>query len=575
MSWNPERELDILARAYKLATLEIVNQIERMTASGRSTTHVRVALREAQGILHELDDFADAWVEANIPAAYRQGWDEAFKSTLHVVPEGFGGEIKYSNFAKINREAVEVVAYSLQDSLRGATQMVGRQANDVFRHVGLMATQQRLITGESIVKTTGRMREEFVSQGITAFQDKLGRMWNLDSYCEMVARTTTREATTLGSINRLTAGGYDLVQISEHHPTCEKCAPLQGKVFSLRGETSGYPRYQDYIPVHPRCIHVLWSYQAKFDPDPEKTKAFSNTSLTKDPRSEAQKKAYKATQDKKRQERDLRNQYKRYVARLGDDAGRIQDFAKAKKASGEKWENLQSHYRKEGAGGRAEIQKFQGGFISTPEGDRIDLNPAPAKQLKSKDFIEESLKRAEQTGADFSGVRVINVEATEKNAPGTNAFIMVTDPEDRIFLLSSDIKDQAVQAKSGLSQIYQQHNLTNKLSSLDRLDELEEFTKKSLLHELGHIKTKHVTGNYLSYEYDDWKNIGLEEYLIQAATISQQPLNARQLGEWIAEDYRLSYDPDSLYPHAYAYMHDLLNPTAAESRRKLLRSVLK
>ena len=575
MSWNPERELDILARAYKLATLEIVKNIEQMTRAGNSTHHARASLNEVTGILLQVDEFSDEWIERNIPAAYRQGWDDTFKSTLYAIPEGFGGEIKYSSFAQINRQAVEVVAYNLRDSLHGAAQLVGRQAADIFRHVGLMATQQRLISGEAIAKTSAKMKEEFVSQGITAFKDKLGRSWNLDSYCEMVARTTTREATTLGTINRITAGGYDLVQISEHHPTCEACAPLGGKVFSLRGETQGYPRYDNYIPVHPNCRHILMTYQAKFDPDSEKTRKFSNTSLKKDPRGEAEKKAYKATQDKKRKERELREQYKRHVARLGDDAGTIQDFGKTKNAGGEKWEKLQSQYRKEGAVIRAEIQSFKGDFISTPEGVKIELTPAPAGQLKSKQFVEDSLKRAKQTGADFSDARIINVEAVEKNGPGTNAFIMVTDPEDRIFLLSSDIKDQASQAKNGLRQIYQQNNLTNKISSLDRLDELEEFTKKSLLHELGHIKTKHITGNYLAYDYDDWKNVGLEDYLIQAASINQQPMDARLLGEWIAEDYRLSYDPDSLYPHAYAYMHDLLNPTAAENRRKLLRSVLK
>ena len=578
MSWNFDHQLRILSSAYRSGTLELVSLIEHMTRAGNSTRHARAALNEVQGILKELDGFADEWIGQNIPAAYRQGWDDSFNSTLQATPAGFGSEIKYSSFAQINRQAVEVVAYNLQDTLRGATRMVGRQANDVFRHVGLMATQQRLITGEAIAKTTGQMRERFVSQGITAFEDKLGRMWNLDSYCTMVARTTTREATTLGSINRITAGGYDLVQISEHHPTCEKCSGLAGKVFSLSGNTPGYPRYQDYIPVHGNCLHVLWSYQAKFDPDPEKTKAFSNTSLTEDPRSDAEKRAYKATQDKKRQERDLREQYKRYVARLGkDEVGTIQSFARSKKADSDRWGQMQEDYRdaREGAVARAEIQNYSKDFILMPNGGRIELTPAPASQLKSKQFIEDSLKQAESTGADFSGVRVINVEATEKSAPGINAFIMVTDPEDRIFLLASDIKDQASQAKNGLGQIYQQHNLTNKISSLDRLDELEEFTKKSLLHELGHIKTKHITGNYLKYDYDDWKNVGLEDYLIQAATINQQPMDARLLGEWIAEDYRLSYDPDSAYPHTHAYEHDLLNPAVAESRRILLRRVLK
>lgn len=349
MTWDIERHLEILASVYRSSALDLVVQIEQITRAGNSTNHARAALNEVQGILHELDEFADEWIEQNVPRAYRQGWDDTFENPLINIPAGFAKELLYSNFAKINQQAVEVVAYNLQDMLRGATQMVGRQANDVFRHVGLMATQQRLITGEAVAKTTAQMKEKFVFQGITAFQDKLGRMWNLDSYCELVARTTTREATTLGTINRLTAGGYDLVQISEHHPTCDLCAPLQGKVFSLRGDTPGYPRYHDYIPVHPNCRHVLWSYLPKFDPDPEKAKAFSNTSLTEDPRSEAEKKAYKAMQDKKRQKRDLRDQYKRYVARLGDDAGRIQDFAKAKKAGGDKWKKLQKEYRAAGA----------------------------------------------------------------------------------------------------------------------------------------------------------------------------------------------------------------------------------
>ena len=349
MAWNIERQLGILSSAYRSGALELVARLEYMTRAGNSTRHARAALNEVQDILRELDEFADEWIETNIPRAYRQGWDDTFENPLINIPTGFAKELLYSNFAGINRQAVEVVAYNLQDMLRGATQLVGRQANDVFRHVGLMATQQRLITGEAIAKTTAQMKEKFVSQGVTAFQDKLGRTWSLDSYCEMVARTTTREATTLGTINRLAAGGYDLVQISEHEPTCELCAPLAGKVFSLSGDTPGYPRYDNYIPVHPSCLHILWSYQAKFDSDPEKTKAFSNTSLTEDPRSEAEKKAYKAMQNKKRKERDLREQYKRYVARLGEEeVGSIQNFARSKKIDSDRWYQMQQDYRDAG-----------------------------------------------------------------------------------------------------------------------------------------------------------------------------------------------------------------------------------
>lgn len=349
MDPKTEKQLAILANVYRQAALEIVSDVSRMVQEGTSTRHKKAALKSIEEILKEVDEFSDTWIEQNIPRAYRQGWDGAFQNQFYSTPEGFGAEINYRDFAKINREAVEVVAYNLQDDLQSATEKVGRQVRGIFREVGLEETQRRLISGEALAETRAAMKEKFVSQGVTAFKDKLGRNWSLDSYCEMVARTTTREATTAGTINRLRSGGYDLVQISEHQPTCELCIGLGGKVFSLSGDDSRYPRYQGYIPKHPRCLHVLWSYQEQFDPNPEATRRKSNTSLTEDTRTEAEKRAYKATQDVKRKQRDLREQYKRYMARLGEkEVGRIQDFARSKKAGSERWEELQDLYRAAG-----------------------------------------------------------------------------------------------------------------------------------------------------------------------------------------------------------------------------------
>lgn len=352
MSWNPEREMDILAQAYRSGTLEILKRVETMAASGRSTQHARAALAEVTSILRELDEFADEWIEQNIPLAYRQGWEQAFQTGEYRVPDHLGDRLPYSAFAKVHRQAVEIVAYSLRDSLHGATKTVGRQAQDVYRRIGLERTQLRLLTGESLAETTAAMKEQFLKQGVTAFQDRVGRTWSLDSYCEMVARTTTREATVNGTVNRAAAGGYDLVIVSEHHPTCGRCAPLGGKVFNLTGNTLGYPRWEGYVPVHPNCRHTVSVYQPQFDSEAEWRKEHSNTSLARDPRSEAEKRTYDATQEKKRQQRDLREQYRRYRARLGDQAGTIQNFARAKKADGQKWANLQTQYR---AAGREEL----------------------------------------------------------------------------------------------------------------------------------------------------------------------------------------------------------------------------
>lgn len=341
-------DLEMLKETYQRATLDILVKTREMVNAGRSTAHAQAALREINSILIELNGFSDDWIAQTIPAAYREGWDEAFK--LYADVKGIGGEVTYASFAKINKQAVEVVAYNLRDGLQGAHQMVGRQAMDAFRRTGLEMTQSRLIQGESYRQSAARMKEKLIQQGIHAFKDSANKTWTLDSYCTMVARTTTREAVTFGTMNRAMAGGHDLIMISEHHPTCELCAPLQGKVFSLTGQTPGYPVYdQNLIPRHVNCRHNIRVYIPKFDTEAESRKAFSNTSLTVDPRTAAEKNTYKQFQDANRQRRDLREQYSRYVARLGkEETGSIQNFALSKQRDTERYRELKSLYREVG-----------------------------------------------------------------------------------------------------------------------------------------------------------------------------------------------------------------------------------
>ncbi len=576
MAWNPEREVEILASAYRSGTLEILKRIERLTAAERSSHHARAALTEVTQILRELDEFADEWIEQNIPVAYRTGWEEALDTTVYAGRQAVGARVSYADFARIHREAVEVLAYSLRDNLRSATQKVGRQATDIYRRVGLEATQRRLLTGETISETTSVTKERFLKQGVVAFEDRTGRVWSLDSYCRMVARTTTREAVSVGTMNRAAAGGYDLLIVSEHHPTCEKCAPLAGKVFSISGDTSGYPKWEGYVPVHPNCRHVISVYQPKFDSDAERRKEHSNTSLTQDPRSETEKRAYKAAQDDNRRKRDLRDQYRRYRARLGEKAGTIQNFARAKKADGHKWTDLQAEYRKQGASAKVQIERFQGDFIILDGTGRIELERVPGSQLKTQEFVEDCVRLAELQGADFTGVNIVNIDGILRGRPNINGFVSASSPEDKIYLLATDIQGQAAQAKRGLAECYKALKQDVLLKKIDRLDDFRELTKRTLLHELSHIETKRVVGNYLDWTPEDWKQAGLDEYVTEVFWANGcVPVTSREIGEWIAEDLRLMYDPDSPYPHTYAVISDLINPLLAELRRRILRGVLR
>jgi hypothetical protein len=92
---------------------------------------------------------------------------------------------------------------------------------------------------------------------VTGFKDRSGKMWNMRTYTEMVARTTTAEAHLQGTANRLVEQGHDLMKVSTHRGACELCQPWQGKILSITGKTEGYPTLEEAKAAglfHPNCF---------------------------------------------------------------------------------------------------------------------------------------------------------------------------------------------------------------------------------------------------------------------------------------------------------------------------------
>lgn len=339
---NPYKEIDIaadqLVKLYQQGYIELLKRHNELVIAGNDTKHTRALLKEIMSILNELDSNTTSWIEKIIPGSYKMGYEAAY-----IMHPGYEQKEKY--FSGIHKQAIEVIAYNMQSSLLDATQKVGRQANDLYRKVGLDATRKRLMLGESRKWTQEEIKRTLEDNGLTAFVDKAGRNWRLDTYAEVVARTTPRETVTQGTINRILESGRDLVQISSHSTTCSICAPLQGKVFSLTGRTEGYPQYKDYIPVHPRCRHILMGYIAELDSRAEEVKTFSNTSLIEDNRTSQQKKSYEDEQREKTRFRLDKEQYQKYVKKLGKEVPKsFSGFRSMKKANNENWVNLQKKY---------------------------------------------------------------------------------------------------------------------------------------------------------------------------------------------------------------------------------------
>lgn len=188
------------------------------------------------------------------------------------------------------------------------------------------------------------MAREMQNRGITAFVDKAGRHWSLQSYGNMAVRTTARQAQVAAV---LTADDYDLWQIVKIGSTCPVCAPLEGRVYSKSGTNPDYPPLSlafgkidpggpdgltnTYLNIHPNCLHAIVKYTTvgKTEKQIQKDKDFSSPEknpLNRDPRTKKQIAAYREKErNRRRLLADLR-EHKEYRAVLGKEVPK--DFAK-------------------------------------------------------------------------------------------------------------------------------------------------------------------------------------------------------------------------------------------------------
>lgn len=129
------------------------------------------------------------------------------------------------------------------------------------------------------------------------------------------SRTSERQKDTLMVLLR--DPEQDLFQLSAHGTTCPFCAPREGRVYSRSGIHPIFPPlalafqkidkdgpdvlWNTYLVTHPNTLHVLsaWTPCGLSEGEIEEIEKFSNIStnpLSKDPRSEKQREAYKAHQ---------------------------------------------------------------------------------------------------------------------------------------------------------------------------------------------------------------------------------------------------------------------------------------
>jgi hypothetical protein len=340
---------------------EIINVINRKRSVGHVDYAEVAALERVQKILQSMIDQSWAYVPTMIEKIfYHSDKDASGYSNARKMTETFSAP-RIAIIQQLTDNLLGELTEASETAYESVRKVytIARLEADPFRETALKQVLRKEAAGTPWINSSQAMVQEMQNKGITAFVDKAGRKWSLQSYGNMAVRTTARQAQVAAL---LTADDYDLWQIVKVGSTCKVCAALEGRVYSKSGMNPDYPPLSlafgkvdpdgaddltnTYLNIHPNCLHSLVKYTTigKTEKQIQKDKDFSNPEknpIDRDPRTKKQIKAYREKErNRQRLLRDMR-QHKEYRAVLGEEVPK--DFAKFQKmkyTEGEKIEVL-------------------------------------------------------------------------------------------------------------------------------------------------------------------------------------------------------------------------------------------
>lgn len=247
-----------LIRLYSDAETKILQELNRALLKGNNTDNLRSALANVRTIRAQLLAGANTWCPETLPAMYKLGAAVAERDLAAAGISAIG-------FGNIHQTAMKILADSTYQRLLDVDQIIGRRVDDVYRAAQLEEVQGTITGTKNWKQMAKSLRANLADRGITGFIDRAGRSWEMTTYTEMVAKTSTKEIFLQGSANRLLEHDIDLVRISDTSWSgiCEKCKRWKGRVVSLTGRTPGYPTLTEARAdgvFHPGCTHIYMAY---------------------------------------------------------------------------------------------------------------------------------------------------------------------------------------------------------------------------------------------------------------------------------------------------------------------------
>jgi hypothetical protein len=247
-----------LTSTFQTAYKSIVDEL--LTATNWGVQNRKQILVQIENILTDLGIDAQKFVETELPEYYKSGANDAVEQLSNI-----GADVSVSEgFNRVHQQAINALvddtAKAFGESMTGVLRSANTLLGKATREALTQKIAQGIIGGKALREVRNTLKGAIREQGLNALIDKGGHKWTLDRYAEMLFRTKIVEARNRGLINRMAENNYDLVMVSAHLGSCERCTPWQGQILSATGKTPGYQTVAHAEAnglFHPNCRHAI------------------------------------------------------------------------------------------------------------------------------------------------------------------------------------------------------------------------------------------------------------------------------------------------------------------------------
>ena len=266
---------DALASYYDAMGAQVTTQLLRLDALSYTESEASMIQGNIKVIVDRLNKNSFAWSYKVTPIIYNEAVsiartslkalgaveDESYRKAKHKGSIENLAERTAKDMFKANRSInanIATYVHLLRQASAGLKQLQAFDLRDEEVIAGLL--DDAILEGASRSKLNSLIRVHFKRK---LYEQKFIRIndrdYNMISYAKMVSRTRLRKVQSEAMRNMCDQYQNDLVEVSAHGTTCWICKPYEGEIYSLNGNTPGYPILQpgDEPGWHPNCEHSI------------------------------------------------------------------------------------------------------------------------------------------------------------------------------------------------------------------------------------------------------------------------------------------------------------------------------